>query len=128
MTSRPETRIVSALMLSLVLAASLLLAGCATTTTKPSESKVLTVEEILQMSKNKVPSNDIIKKITESGTVYRLTASQLADLRQSGVADPIINYMQQTYLEAVRKDQSREDQRHYTAYGGYLYGGPPCGW
>jgi len=37
--------------------------------------------------------------------------------------------MQQTYLEAVRRNQQLNDQRYWTPYGdGYLYGGYPFGW
>ena len=116
-----------AFLLSLTLAVSLLLlAGCATTGTY--QFKTVTVDEILQMSKDKVPSDQIIKKIAESGTIYRLTASQLADLRQAGVSDEVINYMQQTYLDAMRRQQSREDLRYWNPSGGYWYGGVPYGW
>ena len=66
------------------------------------------------MSKDKVPDEQIIKKIAESGTIYRLTASQLADLRQAGVSDQVINYMQMTYLDAVRREQAREDLRYWS--------------
>ena len=34
---------------------------------------------------------------------------QLARLHDQGVADPVINYMQQTYLEAVRREQNLAD-------------------
>lgn len=83
----------------------------------------------MQMSKDKVPDDQIIKKIAESGTIYRLTASQLADLRQAGVSDQVINYMQMTYLDAVRREQAREDMRYWSpGPNGYLYGGVPYGW
>jgi hypothetical protein len=32
--------------------------------------------------------------------------AQLARLHDQGVADAVINYMQQTYLEAVRREQN----------------------
>ncbi len=116
-----------ALALALTLTAVLLVpAGCATTGT--TQFKTVTVEEILQMSKDKVPDEQIIKQISESGTIYRLTASQLADLRQAGVSDQVINYMQMTYLDAVRRQQSREDLRYWNPSGGYWYGGVPYGW
>jgi len=127
MTPRPETPMVFALPRSLLLAIGLLLlAGCATTGT--SQFKTVTVEEILQMSRDKVPTDQIIKKVAESGTIYRLSASQLADLRQAGVPNEVINYMQQTYLDAVRRDQSREDLGRWSPSGGYWYGGVPYGW
>jgi hypothetical protein len=114
---------------ALALAAVLLLpAGCATTGAA-GPFKTVTVDQIVQMSKAGTPSDDIIKQIAESGTIYRLNASQLADLRQAGVSDQVINYMQQTYLDAVRRDQARQDMRYWAwGPGGYWYGGVPYGW
>jgi hypothetical protein len=114
--------------LALVLAVGfLLLAGCATTGT--AQFKTVTVDQVVQMSKAGTSPDEIIKQIAESGTVYRLNASQLADLRQAGVSDQVINYMQQTYLDAVRRDQVREDMRYWApGPGGYWYGGVPYGW
>jgi len=123
MTPRNERKIAFALTLAVVL---LLPTGCATMGT--NQFKTVTVEEVVQMSKDKVPTDQIIKKIAESGTVYRLSASQLADLRQAGVSDQVINLMQQTYLDAVRREQSREDMRYWSPSGGYWYGGVPYGW
>ncbi|MCX5892945.1 MAG: hypothetical protein NTW80_08255, partial [Deltaproteobacteria bacterium] len=86
------------------------------------------VDEILQMSKDKAPDEQIIKKIAESGTIYRLNASQAADLRRDGVSDPVVKYMQMTYQDAVRRKQSREDLRDWNPSGSYWYGGVPYGW
>ncbi len=115
--------------LALALAAGLLLlTGCATTGTT-NQFQTVTVDQIVQMSKSGVSPDDIIKQIAESGTIYRLNASQLADLRQAGVSDQVINYMQQTYLDAVRREQRREDMRYWApGPGGYWYGGVPYGW
>jgi len=89
----------------------------------------VTVAEIIAMSKSGEPDAVIIDKIRNSGTVYRLSASQLADLLKQGVSDAVINYMQQTYLEAIRRNQQLNDQSYWTLYGdGYLYGGYPFGW
>ncbi len=110
------------------IAGLLLLAGCATTG-GTTQFQTVTVDQLVQMSKAGVSSDEIIRQIAESGTVYRLSASQLADLRQAGVSDPVINYMQQTYLDAVRRDQRREDLRYWApGPGGYWYGGVPNGW
>lgn len=113
--------------LVLAVGAVLLLAGCATMGGgKPAP---VTVDQIVQMSKAKTPPQTIIKQISDSGTVYRLSASQLADLRQQGVSDEVIDYMQQTYIEAVRRDQSREDIRYwYWGADSFFYGGMPYGW
>jgi hypothetical protein len=124
-SSRRFGRVAGALA---VAAALLALGGCATvtTTTKPAP---MTVSQIIKLSKDGVPPQDIIRVMRDSGTVYRLNASQLADLKQQGVSDQVINYMQQTYLEAVRRNQAYEDWVNYSwGPDGYWYGGVPYGW
>jgi hypothetical protein len=65
----------------------------------------------------------------ESGTVYRLKASELAKLKEEGFPDAVIDYMQQTYLDAVRRNQALEDWSHWTVGPDqYWYGGGPFGW
>jgi len=89
----------------------------------------VTIEEIIRMSNAKVPMDTMLEKLRESGTIYRLSASQLAHLHDEGVPDAVVDYMQQTYLEAVRRDQALEDWAHWTLAGdGYWYGGRPYGW
>lgn len=89
----------------------------------------VTIAEIIGMSNAKVPVDTMLAKMRESGTVYRLSASQLAHLHDEGVPDAVVDYMQETYLEAVRRDQAVADWVHWTfAVDGYWYGGRPYGW
>jgi hypothetical protein len=111
-----------------ITAALSLLDGCATTSGTKKTAPV-TVSEILQMSKDNVPPDEIIKKMRESRTVYRLKASQLAKLREEGVPDAVVNYMQKTYLDAVRRNQYLDDWSYWTmGPDQYWYGGGPFGW
>jgi hypothetical protein len=101
----------------------LLVAGCSMSFSKPLPP--VTVPQIIQMSNAEVPPEDIIQKLRDSGTVYRLQASQLAQLKGQGVPDSVLDYMQQTYLDAVRRDQSREDFNNWAMLDdGFRYGGP----
>ena len=84
-----------------------LLSGCAALGIK--EPEPLTVGQVIQMSKNDVPPEIIVNKMRDSESVYRFTAAQLAELHDMGVADQVLNYMQQTYLEAERRQQSLAD-------------------
>jgi hypothetical protein len=84
-----------------------LLGGCATLGFKQAEP--VTVGEVIEMSKEGVPAQTIVQKMRDSGTVYSLTAAQLAELHDLGVADPVLNYMQHTYIEAERRQQSLDD-------------------
>lgn len=88
----------------------------------------VTVTQILEMSNTGTPPDEIVDKIRASGTVYRLKASQLAELQQKGVQAAVIDCMQQTYLDAVRRDAEYENWRHWRMYNDYWYGGAPFGW
>jgi hypothetical protein len=84
-----------------------LLSGCATLGFKKPEP--VTVGQVIQMSKDNVPPETIVQKMRDSDTVYPLTAAQLAELHDMGVADQVLNYMQRTYIEAERRQQSADD-------------------
>jgi len=94
--------------LSMVLAGSALLTGCAALGVDPSEQPVM-VSEVIRMSKENVPAETIVNKMRDSRAVYRLNAAQLAKLHDQGVADLVLNYMQETYLNAVRREQDLAD-------------------
>ena len=94
--------------LSMVLAGSALLSGCAALGVDQSEQPV-TVSEVIGMSEENVPAEIIVNKMRDSRAVYRLNAAQLAKLHDRGVQDQVINYMQQTYLDAVRREQDLAD-------------------
>jgi hypothetical protein len=66
--------------------------------------------------------------LRQSGTVYRLQASQLSELGQQGVAPDVLDYMQETYLKAVREDAIYNSWDYWSPRGGYWYGGPYFGW
>ena len=80
------------------------LGGCAAVGFGQSKPPVM-VTEVVRLSREGVPAETIVKKMRDSGTVYRLSAAQLAQLHDQGVQDQVINYMQQTYLDAVRREQ-----------------------
>lgn len=118
----------SQLFFLLLLGASfLLIESCAGT--RGYKVPPVTVPEIVKMSKDGVPAQTIIKKMKKSHTVYRLKADQLAQLKQEGVPGPVLNYMQDTYLKSVRRNQQLEDWNYWwPGWDGYWYGGPAFGW
>jgi hypothetical protein len=104
-----------------VILALFVTAGCA----RAPRVDPVTVPQVLEMTQAGVPSSEIISHMRESRTVYRLDASSLADLRDQGVADEVINYMQETYLDAVRRDQRLREMRYWTPGGpGWWYRSP----
>ena len=76
-------------------------AGCANELAKAPG----TVEEVIAMSKNGVDATKIIARMQHAGGLYRLSGSHLAALKADGVPDPVLDYMQQTYLRAERERQ-----------------------
>ena len=75
-------------------------------------------DEIVQMSRDAVPPSQIVDKLRETRSVYRLSASQLAKLHDQGVADEVIDYMQETYIQAERREEIHY-QRQFCGYGLY---------
>ncbi len=111
-----------------ILVTGLLLAGCVTDGAKEKVPPV-TVGDIIRMSTDGTPPAAIIAKIRESGTVYRMKASELAKLKAQGVSDDVIDQMQNTYLNAIGRDQHLRDEYNWTLWNdGYWYGGMPFGW
>jgi hypothetical protein len=87
------------------------------------------VSDIVQMSKDGVSSKEIIKELRQSHSIYLLKADQLAKLRNEGVQDSVINYLEKTHLDAIRHDQRMSDSYYgYPDYYGYGYYGPGFGW
>ncbi|HZR67775.1 MAG TPA: hypothetical protein VFB01_01845 [Burkholderiales bacterium] len=106
---------------------STLVAACATVQGPPPPSP----EEIVALAKSGAPAQDIIRRMQESGAVYPLSASQLARLREQGVPDEVIDYMNRTYLEAVRREEAMRQSFFYGPpyYSPYHFGvGPPWWW
>lgn len=99
---------------------SLALVGCASV---PPPAPV-TIPDVIRLSRAGDPPEKIIQRMRDAGMVYRLKGSQLARLHQQGVPDTVLDYMQHTYLEAVRRDQYMEDwNRWWPGPDGYFYGG-----
>ena len=104
-----------------------LLQSCAVYST--NRYRPVTVADIVQMSKDKVPSEKIINSIRKSQTVYNLKADQIASLAKEGVSNSVLNYMEKTHIDAVRHNQRLEDSRYWwPGWDGYMYGGPAFGW
>jgi hypothetical protein len=74
----------------------------------------LRVGEIVRMSDARVPAAEIVARIRTSGTVYRLTGSQLARLHDRGVPDGVMEQMQRTYLVAVGRNQFLADEGRWS--------------
>jgi hypothetical protein len=104
---------------------TLMLGGCATLPPLPPAP---TTDEIVQMSKDGIPPAEIIQRMEESRALYALKASELAKLRQDGVSDEVIDYMQQTLIEAERAREAMRERDRMWMYGYPYYPGYPWGY
>jgi len=85
----------------------LFLGSCASVTSN-TPSKV-TVSQIIEMTKAGASDQEIINEIQQSRTVYKLDGNHYARLRQTGVSDNVINYMQEAYTDEIEKRQDRDE-------------------
>ena len=88
--------------LLLAAALALFLSGCASLMTRPS------VSEIVTMSKDGVPSNEIIAKIKKNGAVYYLSDEELDELQKQGVPYNVTSYMMDTRDQAMAREGRRQ--------------------
>jgi hypothetical protein len=63
-----------------------------------------TLEHVVEMSRAGTPADEIIGELQRTRAVYRLTGSQIARLHDQGVADPVLDYLQNVYTESIRRD------------------------
>lgn len=107
-----------------------LLAMQSCTVYRPISSEPVTIPDIVSMSKDSVSAKDIINKIRKSHTAYTLKASTFAKLQQEGVADSVLNYMQSTHINLIKRGQQMQDSYYWGPgyysgwYGPYGYGWP----
>ena len=87
--------------------AMIFLGSCASVTN--NEVSKVTVPQIIEMTKSGASDQEIINEIQQSKTVYKLDGNQYARLRQAGVSNNVINYMQETYTDAVQNSQDRDE-------------------
>lgn len=111
------------LMISAVLLATLV-TGCAGNTPRETQVQRLTPEEvakltpvavsalsldeIVQLSKEHVTADDIISKIKASNSQYDLTASQIVTLSKQGVDAKVLDFMQ-TEREKARLNSMADE-------------------
>lgn len=93
---------------------------------RPDTSQLITVPDVVQMSKDGLSSRDIIDQIKQSHTAYNLKADQLVKLHEEGVQDSVINYMEETKMNLVRQNERYAASSYWRPYNGFFYGG--FGW
>jgi hypothetical protein len=97
-----------------------LFVSCATTPPRPPP---LTQTDIISMVKARMSDEDIMRRIDDTRTVFRISSDDVIRLRNEGVSDRVVNYMLDTYTRAVAAEQRRLDADYNFRYGFY-YGHP----
>ncbi len=102
------------------------LLGCATP--KYQQPPPLTQEDIISLARAGKTDQEIIQEIKTRRTYYRLSAQDIIHLHESGVSTPVIDYMLDTYLQAVKDEASyRASLYYWYPYYGHWYYYPPPG-
>ena len=72
------------------------LSGCARWYTPRTP---LPIEDVVKLSKSKASPAQVIQHIRASGTTYGLRGSDFAKLKALGVTDPVLDYLQQSFVD-----------------------------
>ncbi|UCH47311.1 MAG: hypothetical protein JSU95_14650 [Betaproteobacteria bacterium] len=95
-TLRNVTRVAAMMAAGVALVAA---SGCTSRPPAPS------LDEVVQMSSEGVADDQIISRLEESRAVYQLSASGIVDLEQRGVSTAVLDYMQESYIRYVRRQE-----------------------
>ena len=104
----------------LLLASLMATSGCAGLQRRPPA----TLEQIVEMSRSGMAPEAIIAELRETRTVHALSGTRIAKLHEDGVPEPVLDYLQQAYIDHVRwQERSRLDDRywHGPCVGCYYY-------
>lgn len=80
---------------------AVLIAGCVGM--PPRARAPISVEQVVEMSKDGTAASIIIAKMQQTSSVYRLPGSSVAMLRSEGVPEPVLDYMLSTRGRAERE-------------------------
>ncbi len=83
---------------SFTLAVLLLLTACAAFYTP---RQPLPIAQVIAASKGDAPPQSVIQRIRESGTTYALRGSDFYKLKALGVADPVLDFLQQSLVDDI---------------------------
>jgi hypothetical protein len=114
-------RSLTAIIFSCVaLSAGVLLASCASLQEPMREP--MTLESVVALAKEGKDAQAIITQIQTSRTVFDVTASQYAKLSRDGVADAVIDFMQQGQLKMAERMGRRDAMQDAWFWGRGYWG------
>lgn len=110
--------------MKLLLIILLALTGCAT---YRERMKTLTPADVTALAKAGTPDEEIIRRIDDTRSIYRLGAADVVQLRQDGVSERVVNHMLDTYVRYSLTEQRRRDFYDWGwHYRGYWYAPHHC--
>ena len=99
----------------------LALVGCAST--KPSPPPPLTQADVISMVKAGLTDEEIMRRIDDTRTVFRLSSEDVIRLRNEGISDRLTTFMLDTYTRAAMAAQRRQDEQPHSQFSfGFGYG------
>ena len=109
---------IRSLLISLLV---LTLVGCAST--KPPPPPPLTQADVISMVKGGLTDEEIMRRIDDTRTVFRLSSEDVIRLRNEGISDRLTTFMLDTYTRAAMAAQRRQDEQYYNQFSfGIGYG------
>lgn len=101
----------------MIAALATLAAGCTTT----PKREPMTLDQVITLSKQGMQPADIINQLKDTRTVFELSGSQYAKLKESGVDDSVLDYIQRTFVTSVEFETR---MRYQSLYWGWGWGWP----
>ena len=74
----------------------ILLSACATFYTPRTP---MPIADVVKLGKSGAPPQTMIQRIRDSGTTYALRGSDFPKLKAAGVPDPVLDYLQQSFVD-----------------------------
>ena len=74
----------------------------------PKTVAVLSLDDLVKLSKESVPADQIIEKIKASNSLYDLTPSQSVALSKQGVDSKVLDYIHESREQALRNNFADE--------------------
>jgi hypothetical protein len=92
----------------------LLAMGC--TSHKPAPPPPLTQADVISMVKMGVVDDEIMRRIDETRSVFRLSSEDVVRLRNEGLSDRLVSFMLDTYARAAAAEQHRLDSQPHSSF------------
>ncbi|MEO8157684.1 MAG: hypothetical protein ABI648_07785 [Betaproteobacteria bacterium] len=109
------------LQVAVVLLVVSLSGGCAALQRRPPP----TIDQVVEMARSGKSADAIVRELQETRAVYPLTATQIVGLHDQGVPDAALDYMQNAYVESIRRDARMQYEGSFWWHDClYCYGGP----